>query len=128
MRRLLRFGVIGLALAFGAAGAHAIPLNNQAAYAARDQQTQSFGPSAPLIEGRSAFTDGTGASVSMIAAQAIALGVAALVLALSAVGVKALWVSNPTEAARYGELSQPAFGLLNRPAEPSCASADSRSG
>jgi hypothetical protein len=108
MRRLLLLATAGLFLALGAAGAHA----------ALDRQAPGAASSAPLIEGRSALTQGAGDknSAGALANQVLLAGATALVLALGGVGVKALWAQDRVEFSPYGV-------VLNEP--PSCDSSDS---
>ena len=113
MPRLFLFAIAAAFLGLSAANAAAMPLNNQAAHVAVDAPAQ---PTAPLIEGRSAFTQSSETDVEAAIHRVVALGFVALILALGAVGVKALWILDRMAFTPRDALSQPPYGLLDQPA------------
>jgi hypothetical protein len=117
--RLFLFAIAAAFLGLSAASADAMPLNNQAAYVAVDAPAQ---PSAPLIEGRSAFTQSSETDIEAAIDRVVALGFVALILAMGAVGVKALWILDRKAFTPYDALSQPPYGLLDQPASDPCES------
>jgi hypothetical protein len=124
--RLFLFAIAAAFLGLSAANAGAMPLNNQAAYVAVDAPAPKAEPSAPLIEGRSAFTQSSETDIEAAIHRVVALGFAALVLALGAVGVKALWILDRKAFTPYDALSQPPYGLLDQPANDPCESTKTR--
>ena len=113
-----RFFLFAIAVAFlgvSSVSAEAMPLDNQAAYVATDALAPKADPSAPLIEGRSAFTQSSEAGVGAAIDRVVVLGFAALMLALGAVGVKAMWVLDRKAFTPHDALSQPPYGLLDQP-------------
>jgi hypothetical protein len=111
--RLFLFAIAAAFLGLSAANAAAMPLNNQAAHVAVDAPAQ---PTAPLIEGRSAFTQSSETDIEAAIHRVVALGFVALILALGAVGVKALWILDRKAFTPRDALSQPPYGLLDQPA------------
>lgn len=127
MRKLLLLATASLFLAFGAIGAGAAPLNGQAVYAAVNRQTSSADSNAPLIEGRSAFTqDGSEQALAGAAIQVLLVGAAAFVLALGAVGFKSLWMRERGAFAPFDVIDQPPYRLSNEPLNASCDGSNGR--
>jgi hypothetical protein len=124
--RLFLLAIAAVFLGLSAANAEAMPLNNQAAYVAVDAPAPKVEPSAPLIEGRSAFTQSGEADVEAAIHRVVALGFVALILALGAVGVKALWILDRKDFTPRDALSQPPYGLLDQPASGPSDSAKTR--
>ena len=117
MRKLLLFGTTSLILIFGATSAHATPYDPVANFAL-NQQALMADANPPLIEGRSAFTgdaDERAPAVERafvgrtfrqeieIMRNVALLAAAGLVFGLGAIGAKALWISDPTESAPFGD-------------------------
>jgi hypothetical protein len=122
--RLFLLAIAGLFLALGAPSADAMSVNNKAAYVMVDASAPKAEPT--LIEGRSAFTQDSDAEIAGAVHRVIALGFAALILALGAVGVKALWIMDRKAFTPYDALSQAPYGLLDQPARTPCESAKTR--
>jgi hypothetical protein len=124
--RLFLLAIASLFLGFGAPGADAMSVNNQAAYVAVDALAPKADPSPALIEGRSAFTQDGNEEIKAAIHRVVALGAAALILALGAVGVKALWILDRKAFTPHDALSQLPYGLLDQPASTPCESAKTR--
>ena len=116
MPRFFLFTIAAAFLGVSSVSAEAMPLDNRAAYVAFDAPAPKAEPSAPLIEGRSAFTQSGEADVEAAIHRVVALGFVALILALGAVGVKALWILDRKAFTPHDALSQPPYGLLDQPA------------
>ena len=114
MPRLFLLAIAAVFVGLSAASAEAMPLYNRAAYVAVEAPQAE--PSAPLIEGRAAFSQSSEADVEAAIHRVIALGFVALILALGAVGVKALWILDRKAFTPHDALSQPPYGLLDQPA------------
>ena len=126
MPRLFLLAIAGLFIALGAPSADAMSVNNQAAYVAVDASAPKAAPSPALIEGRSAFTQDGDAEIQAAVHRVVTLGFAALILALGAVGVKALWILDRKAFTPHNALSQLPYGLLDQPASTPCESAKTR--
>jgi hypothetical protein len=124
--RLFLLAIAGLFLALGAPSADAMSVNNKAAYVMVDASAPKAEPSPALIEGRSAFTQDSDAEIKAAIHRLVALGFAALILALGAVGVKALWILDRKAFTPHDALSQAPYGLLDQPASTPCESAKTR--
>ena len=118
MRKSLLLGITALFLVLSAVGANAVTPADQASLVALNQQAQAAYPGVVPVEGRAAvayedsdqarigerressraFREGPGGLVGEI----IMLGIAGLVFGLGAVGAKALWVLDETEATSHG--------------------------
>jgi hypothetical protein len=124
--RLFLLAIASLFIALGAPSADAMSVNNQAAYVAVDASAPKAAPSPALIEGRSAFTQDGDAEIQAAVHRVVTLGFAALILALGAVGVKALWILDRKAFTPHDALSQLPYGLLDQPASTPCESAKTR--
>ena len=113
VRKLLLAGATGLFLAFGAVGAQAAATDHPAPTVAVDRQPPKPDPSAPLVEGRSAFAEDSAdqavGAIGTIAHQIILVAAAALVLAIGAVGVEALWLRDRWASSPYDGPNRPPY-------------------
>jgi hypothetical protein len=113
VRKLILAGATGLCLAFGAVGAQANAADHPPAIVTVDRQAPKADPSAPLVEGRSAYAedgdDQALGAIGTIAHQIVLVAAAALILAIGAVGVEALWLRDRWASSPYDGPDRPPY-------------------
>jgi hypothetical protein len=122
MSRFLLLAATVLLVCLGAVSAEAISSTDQAAYAELNRQLQSANPVARMSDEDPALNDQTGVQTASansdrtnrtfsedlanVLGSTLLLGITALVIGLSAVGVKALWILDQTEYSPYETMNR----------------------